>query len=541
VNTNAIAERLDDAVEHIRSVFAVPGLALAVTDRDGLLLERTYGHADVGAGRPVTSETLFEIGSIGKSFTACCVLQLVEEGRLDLHLPVTAYLPWFEVRSPFDEPITLHHLLTHTAGITRGGDSSSNSLFDVWSLRSTEVTVPPGSVFWYSNVGYRVIGAVLEAIEGRPYAEILRERVMDRVGMAGSEPSIRTAMRERLANGYGPWPDDRPALPSGPMVPAVWFETATADGSVAASARDLAAYLRMLMKRGDAPNGRVLTEESFALLSGRMVKRDDEWYGYGLATEEAGGVTWLGHGGGMVGYESMMDSDVEAGLGAVVLINGVDWGSYISDLARYAVGLVRASRAGEPLSAPPPTPSLTRVMDRDAYVGTYTASDGSRLEMTARGDGLAVAIDGGEALDAFPTPGASALRLIVPNSDLDTHAVIIDRNEAGLVTSASHGPRFFVPGDAAPQEVVNEAWRALEGRFESYNPWMPTFRVVQRAGRLMLCERSGMEFALAQIDGTTFALEDPALPERLRFDAIVDGKALRANASGCDYYRSFEP
>jgi CubicO group peptidase (beta-lactamase class C family) len=86
VDTVAIEHALDDVVGAIRSVYAVPGLAVAVTDREGLIVERCYGHADVAAGRPVTSDTMFEIGSIGKSFTACCVMQLVEEGRLDLNL-----------------------------------------------------------------------------------------------------------------------------------------------------------------------------------------------------------------------------------------------------------------------------------------------------------------------------------------------------------------------------------------------------------------------------------------------------------------------
>jgi D-alanyl-D-alanine carboxypeptidase len=193
---------MDDAVEAIRSAYAVPGLALAVTDRDGLIVERTYGQADVAAGRPVMPDTMFEIGSIGKSFTACCVMQLVEEGRLDLNAPVTTYLPWFEIRSPFDQPITLHHLLSHTAGMTHGGDITSNSLFEVWALRDSETTMPPGKAFWYSNVGYRVVCAVIEAVEGRPYAECLRERVLDRVGMTDSEPAIRTEAR---SNGGWPW------------------------------------------------------------------------------------------------------------------------------------------------------------------------------------------------------------------------------------------------------------------------------------------------------------------------------------------------
>jgi hypothetical protein len=110
----------------------------------------------------------------------------------------------------------------------------------------------------------------------------------------------------------------------------------------------------MLMNRGEAPNGRVLSDESFAAMSARIVKRDDEWYGYGLATEEdANGVEWLGHGGGMVGYESFMDSDVRAGIGAVALVNGVDWGSFTLRLVRYAIALVRASSRGESPPEPP--------------------------------------------------------------------------------------------------------------------------------------------------------------------------------------------
>src|SRR5205823_4186017 len=98
------------------------------------------------------------------------------------------------------------------------------SPFEVWALREMEATMPPGSRFWYSNLGYRVVGAVLEAVDGRPYPEIVRDRVLRPVGMHRSEPAIRASTRERLAVGYGPWPEDRPALPSGPVVPAVWFE-----------------------------------------------------------------------------------------------------------------------------------------------------------------------------------------------------------------------------------------------------------------------------------------------------------------------------
>ena len=98
--------RLDQYIEQKMKVTNVPGLAVAATDREKLLRVSTYGFANVAAQTPVTPETLFEIGSIGKSFTSIALLQLREEGRLDLHQPITQYLPWFEVQSGH-EPITL--------------------------------------------------------------------------------------------------------------------------------------------------------------------------------------------------------------------------------------------------------------------------------------------------------------------------------------------------------------------------------------------------------------------------------------------------
>ncbi|HYP19331.1 MAG TPA: serine hydrolase domain-containing protein, partial [Chloroflexia bacterium] len=139
---------------------ATPGVALAITDRDGLLATRSYGYADLGAGTPVTPETWFQHGSIGKSFSAIVTLQLVEEGVLDLQAPVTRYLPWFAVGGGH-EPITLHHLLTHTSGLPAGTDFSPDQRYEIWALREVEA-LAPGSRMRYSNVGYRVLGFVLE-------------------------------------------------------------------------------------------------------------------------------------------------------------------------------------------------------------------------------------------------------------------------------------------------------------------------------------------------------------------------------------------
>ena len=252
------AERLQRASELVDAFVArhmeengTPGLALAVTSRNGLLRVATYGFADLKTRRPVTPETLFEIGSISKSFTAIALLQLREEGRLDPQAPVTRYLPWFEIPTEY-EPITVHQLLSHSAGIPRDRDDVYFSRYAVYTLRERQTGYPPGNKYAYSNIGYQVLGAVLSEIEKKPHAEILRRRILDRVGMNASDPVITFETHKRLAIGYIPLFDDRPARASSPLVEAPKFEYHAGDGSVAATPADLAGYLRMLLNRGAA-------------------------------------------------------------------------------------------------------------------------------------------------------------------------------------------------------------------------------------------------------------------------------------------------
>ena len=109
-------ELLSEFVEERLEQWRLPGLAIAIVARDGLVASAGFGLADVARNEPVTPETRFAIGSIGKSFTAAVLMRLCEEGRVDLGAPLTAYLPWFE-GGPSPAPITLHQLLTHSAGL----------------------------------------------------------------------------------------------------------------------------------------------------------------------------------------------------------------------------------------------------------------------------------------------------------------------------------------------------------------------------------------------------------------------------------------
>ncbi|MFJ6983200.1 MULTISPECIES: serine hydrolase domain-containing protein [unclassified Streptomyces] len=322
------------------------GLSLAITDRDGVLARTTAGFADLAAGTAVRDDTLFEIGSISKGFTAALVLQARDSGLLDLDAPVTRYLPWFEVRSSF-APITVRHLLNHTAGIVSGPEYTGESAFEVWALRDTEATTPPGTWHYYSNTGYKTLGLVLQAVSGLPYEQLLAERLLGPLGMTASDAAITHDTRRRLAVGYAPFYDDRPPRRADGLAPAHWLETATADGSIASTPSDMTAWIRLLLGDGDT---RLLRPHSLREMVTDRVEAEEPPYTYGLGmyVYEREGREYVAHTGGMVGYNAALVCDRERGLGAVVLANGSGpW----SDLAHHAIDRADAARSGSPSPA----------------------------------------------------------------------------------------------------------------------------------------------------------------------------------------------
>src|ERR1044072_7714582 len=195
--------RLDEFVErHMRETGA-PGMTLALADRNGAVRVSTYGFADTKAGTRVAPATLFEVGSISKSFAAVALLQMLDEGRVDLHRPVAEYLPWLKLEQKHDA-MTAHHLLSHTSGLPGV------------PLLPESVAVGPQTVFkpsekWvYSNIGYLILGLLIETLDRRPFADALAARVLKPLGMTASAPLISHALRPRMAVGYAPELEDRP-------------------------------------------------------------------------------------------------------------------------------------------------------------------------------------------------------------------------------------------------------------------------------------------------------------------------------------------
>lgn len=527
--------RLDAYVgRHMREV-GTPGMTLALADRDGAVRVSTYGLADTKTAAPVKPETLFEVGSISKSFAAVALLQMFDEGRVDLHRPVVEYLPWLKLEQRHGA-VTAHHLVSHTSGLP-GAPLLPESL-----AVGLETFFKPGEKFVYSNIGYLVLGLLIEALDRRPFADALAARVLKPLGMNDSSPLVAHALRPRMAVGYAPEFEDRPFPVRGRLAEAAWVEVDTAAGGVASTAPDMVAYMRMLLNRGAGRDRRVISEKSFELLTKPVVKApfrgEEASYTYGLwVSQDRSGATHLRHTGGMVAFSSSLDVDLTNGVAAFASVNASLSGYRPVAVTKYALELLNAERAGRELPAPPAAPPPPdEVKNAADYAGTYTASDGRRFVLSAKGDrllltnrGRAVALERSGGPDSF----------IVKHQEFELFRLVFGR-EDGKVVEAGHGADWYTNSAyTGPRTFEHpKEWAAYAGRYRHESAWYGSTRIVLRRGRLWL---EGEQPLLPLPDGSFSLgpLEETA--ERIRFLDADGGRALRMNVSSVIYYRTYMP
>ena len=521
-----------------------PGAVLGLTDREAFLGAIPVGLRDAFTGTPVEEATRFEIGSISKSFAAIVAMQFVEAGVLDLHVPVTTYVPWFEVRSPYG-PITTHHLLTHTAGLIMGMDFADDAVPPVTSLRDTSVGSAPGEHFHYSNDGYKLLGLILETIGGEPWPDLMRARVLEPLGMDRTDPEITYDTGADIAAPHHREAIDRPPHRGRLLVRAPISISRTADGSIISTAKDMAAYGRMLLNRGAHPGGRLISEESFALMTTpHVADTGDEGvaYGYALDVFEVEGRAHIGHSGGMVGHYALLWCDIDAGVAAAMMVNGH---GEREPSVRFALDAARAVGSGEELPEVPaaPDPLVTPVAAEVA--GRYAAAtDGDVVALENRDGRLVMARAAGDVTlepleDLWESEGRGPA-FAVPVPDMDRFALVVERGDDGSVSAITHGPtRYWAAGVVpAPAGAPPSDAGLLTGTYRIWNPWAPGFRVFLRGDRLWIAWPTGEE-PLTPLDDEEWRVGDERKPDRVRFDTVVGGSAQRAVYNGVPYVRSF--
>jgi D-alanyl-D-alanine carboxypeptidase len=395
-----------------------------------------------------------------------------------------------------------------------------------------------GTFFHYSNDGYKALGLVLEGLAGAPYGEIVQQRILDPLAMRASVPVITHDTRRRMAVGYTEFYDDRPPQADRSLVPATWLETATADGSIASTPGDMAIYLRMLMGRGEHQGVRLISAAAFERMIEPVIATGDgvhgAAYGYGLTIDTEDGHCLIGHSGGMVGYGCHLLVDLDAGLGTVVMINGPGKPELV---ARFAFQVLRAAADGRALPALPPAVDPQPVERAADYVGRY--GDPPELTVVPRGSGLGLVRGESE----IPLELIEGDRFFARHPEWERYPVQFGRQD-GVVVELCHGSRWYPhQRHRGPTEWdIPAEWLAYPGHYRSHNPWFTNWRVVIRKGALVFLHPTGEEEPLEQVGESLFRVGlDARSPERLWFDTVVDGHALRANLSGETYYRTFTP
>jgi CubicO group peptidase (beta-lactamase class C family) len=385
-NLQAAIEYARDYLKHEMKKSGVVGLAVAVVDSDRVVYSEGFGYADKAAGKQVTPATTFMIGSISKLFTATAVMQLVEHEKIILDSPVTAYLPGFAVHSRFAaRAVTVRDLLTHESGLP----SDILNGFVLGQVRTPAVDTayrcvpgllaneycprPPRSVFAYCNLGFSLLGNVIEKVSGVSYADYMRDSVFAKLGMDSSavifdDPRVKGA----FSRGYiGSLPVDAPYIRDMPA------------GSLVSSVSDLARFLRMI-NEGGSVNGRTILRDSTLERMWSAQNADiplDLDFRVGLTfwltnpSRAPGRIAC--HGGDIPPYHGLLAALPDAKLGVVVLVNSAQ-GSMLPNKA--GLDLLEAfyeAKSGVRLPQRPTPPAARIAPDRlDSLTGFYATPMG---------------------------------------------------------------------------------------------------------------------------------------------------------------------
>jgi D-alanyl-D-alanine carboxypeptidase len=414
-----------------------------------------FGAADRASGVEATPDTRFDIGSLSKQFTAAAVLRLESEGRLSVNDPVSRHLP--EYPRPAGDRITLHHLLTHTAGLPSLGrrgqlehvteDCSPRTLDELIAYsRDLPLDFEPGAEYRYSNSGYMLLAAAVQRVAGMPFDEYLRTALLEPAGMRATGRVLPGEASAGVAVGYtGYAPDIQPRG----CVHASWH---TGGGGLHSTARDLLRWDQALAA------GRILPPEQLAKFYHPHVQtgRAGRAYAYGWNRFDLFGRPVVHHNGGTEGFIAEFMRFPDDGLLVVVLAN------YLPDLAvNVPIRIVRASAAaalGQPYEVPP-LPAAVPAAELARYAGVYEPAPGYTLRVDTAGGRLMAEAQGDRS---WSISTIAAQRALHPSDTLATGMRLIRAFVEGHVPTLRAA---LAPGRQA--EVSDESLRFLRKLIDS--------------------------------------------------------------------------
>ena len=372
-------DAIDRLVQQFMTERGIPGAAVAVLEDGEVIKVQGYGLADLEHSAPVTTETVFQVASLGKQFTAAAVLLLAEDGRLKLDDPISQHL---EGTPPSWAAITIRHLLNHTSGLPDyesllwsasclRRDYTERDFVDV--VAAVPLLFTPGTDWAYSNSGYMVLGAMVNEVAGVHWGEFLAERVFAKAGMATAQAASESKIIPNRARAYKlvgkEYANQR-------VTPFTFM--ATGDGALYLSITDLVRWDQALRRE------EILSADSLELWWTRARLDDGTEVGYGLGWEVTGDAEKMlvEHGGIFDGFHSYLIRYENPALTVAVLANiDLGWGremAYERTLAYQIANLQRPELAER---SPAKPVELARPLE--AYAGEFLTPDGDKVVIEA--------------------------------------------------------------------------------------------------------------------------------------------------------------
>lgn len=411
----------------------IPGAVVAVVKDGELFFSKGYGYADLASKRPVDPETtLFRIGSTSKLFTYTAVVQLLEAGKLELNQDVNSYLTSFQVPATFPQPVTLAHLLTHTAGFEDRGEglfSYDEKILQENLANTLPARVrPPGELSAYSNHGVALAGQVVAEVSGLPWETYVEENILSPLGMTHTTPRqpVPEGLIETLSKGYG-------ISGNKPAEKGFEYVSVAPAGSISASANDMAKFMLAHLQGGRYDGAQLMQPETAEQMHDALFRHDPRVNGiaHGFIMQTINAQELIGHGGDTFWFHTELALLPEHGLGVFVSYNGASGSlAKVEFLNAFMDHYFPSSEIAPPVQG-------TSSIEPSRFVGTYAPTRMSFTtpeKLAVLGQALQVAQAGKDGLElTHPYFGTKTLAPLENDAfiDIDSGETVVFQDDTG--------------------------------------------------------------------------------------------------------------
>lgn len=338
---------LESNIKEVLEKYNLAGFQLALNNENSTLWHMNYGVSSVSTGHYVNEKTLFRIGSISKTITAVAAMQLVEQGKIDLDTPIQSIIPEITIINPWrnDSPITVLHLLEHTAGfddnhfkefVVDGSGMTTKDALE-YHPHTRVAKYEPGQFMSYANVDPTIIAYIVEKLSGMSFEKYVKKNIFQPLGMTNSSYFYDSLVKDRIATGH---------IEIDNKITEANYEFIKdrASGALNSNAAEIARFQQMLINKGAYFDKRLLASsliEKMAITESTLAAKAGFQEGYSkyLITQRYGGDKWLGHSGEMIGFLSAMWHSSTRNVGYMFVTNTSSESSY--DAIREINNLIR--------------------------------------------------------------------------------------------------------------------------------------------------------------------------------------------------------